>query len=436
MSTATQIRKKWQGQKIEGRFLLGRALGGSEQSAVFLTELIGREPRQAAIKIIPAAGGGDEVQLARWASAARLDHPHLLRVFESGRCELDGASYLYVVMEYAEEDLSQILPQRPLSPAEASAMLQPTVEVISYLHQVGFVHGRIKPSNILAVDDQLKISSDGLFQTGEKVGTRQLNLYDAPEISTAGLSTAADMWSLGVTLVATLTQYPPNFTNSTPAQLIVPERVPEPFREIARRCLMVDPTRRATVAEIRTRLHPQESSDPGKVGQQTKAEHRRSGKVLPALIVIVLLALLGTWVFLARRPPFPPADHPAPPASSIAAKAPSPALPEPQHQTKETVHSQVSQPDIPNVPQSARDTITGRIRVNVQVSVDPSGKVSEAKLTSHVESKYFARVALASARRWSFAPAQVDGGAVASEWALRFLFGRAGTQVVPTEIRP
>ena len=146
MSTATQVWENWQRQTVDGKFPLRHGLGGSEQSAVFLTERSGREPRQAAIKLIPAAGRGDDAQLARWAAAAKLDHPHLLRLFESGRCELDGARYLYVVMEYAEEDLSQILPQRPLSSAEASAMLQPTVEVLGYLHQAGFVHGRIKPS--------------------------------------------------------------------------------------------------------------------------------------------------------------------------------------------------------------------------------------------------------------------------------------------------
>ena len=86
---------------------------------------------------------------------------------------------------------------------------------------------------------------------------------------------------------------------------------------------------------------------------------------------------------------------------------------------------------MPQVPQSARDTIIVRIKVNVQVSVDPSGNVSEAKLVSDVVSKYFARLALESARQWRFTPAQLDGQAVA-----RFRFGVAGTQVFPTEVRP
>jgi TonB family protein len=436
MSTATQVWENWQRQTVDGKFPLLHGLGGSEQSVVFLTERSGREPRQAVIKLIPAGGRDDDAQLARWAATANLDHPHLLHLFESGRCELDGARYLYVVMEYAEENLSEIVPQRPLLPAEASLMLQPTIEVLGYLHQAGFVHGRIKPSNILAVDNQLKISADGLFKKGERLGARRLTAYDAPEVSTAGLSPEADLWSLGVTLVATLTQNAPDFTNSNPPQAIVPETVPQPFREIARRCLSVDPQQRGTVAEIQTRLQTPALPAPRKVEMQAGKEHSRRRMLLAAVIVIMLLAVLGVRAFLARRPPVPPAARATQSASGVAAEPSPPPLSETQNQAKGTVHGKVSRQVVPNVPPIARNTISGKVKVNVRVSVDPSGKVSEARLGAHVESKYFARLAVESARQWIFTPARVDGQAVASEWTLRFQFGRAGTQVFPTEVRP
>jgi len=435
MSTATQAWNKWEGRTVDGKFPLRHELGGSEHSTVFFTERSGREPRQAAIKLIPAGGRYDDAQLARWAAATKLDHPHLLRLFESGRCELDGASYLWIVMEYAEVDLAQVLPQRPLSPAEASAMLQPTVEVLGYLHRAGFVHGRIKPSNILAVNDQLKISADGLCKKGERVGRGRLTVYDAPEILTAGLSPAADVWSLGVTLVVTLTQHAPDFPNLNLTQAIVPETVPQPFHEIARRCLMVDPRQRGTVAEIQTRLQTPPPA-PGKVEMQAEKEHSRRRMVLPAAIAIVLLAGLGLRAFLAHRPSVLPAEHTTQPGFGVAAKPSPPPFLGTQNRTKGTVHGEVSRQVVPDVLQSARNTITGKVKVNVQVSVDPSGKVSEAKLVSRVESKYFARLALESARQWSFTPAQVDSQPVASEWTLRFQFGRAETQVFPTEVSP
>ena len=57
-------------------------------------------------------------------------------------------NFLYVVMEYAEENLAQILPQRSLSPEEVKEMLPPMAETLAYLHQAGLAHGHIKPSNI------------------------------------------------------------------------------------------------------------------------------------------------------------------------------------------------------------------------------------------------------------------------------------------------
>jgi TonB family protein len=91
---------------------------------------------------------------------------------------------------------------------------------------------------------------------------------------------------------------------------------------------------------------------------------------------------------------------------------------------------------LPDVSRGAQDTIEGHVRVSVQVSVDASGNVSQATLVSPGPSKYFANRALAAANRWKFTPPQVGGRAAASEWVLRFQFGRANTQVFPQETKP
>jgi TonB family protein len=91
---------------------------------------------------------------------------------------------------------------------------------------------------------------------------------------------------------------------------------------------------------------------------------------------------------------------------------------------------------LPEVPRSAQNTITGTLKVIVQVSVDPSGNVSQAKLVSAGPSKYFADHALAAARSWKFNPPQLDGQATTSEWVLRFQFKRTSVQVVPAEVKP
>lgn len=203
----TEAWKTWEGRTVDGKFPLRRWLGGSDHSAVFLTDLGGSQ--RAVIKLI-AASLNAERQISRWAVAAKLSHPHLIRLFEMGRCRFDGTPLLYLVMEHAEEDLSQIIPQRPLTPAEVGDMLPPVLDTLSYLHSKGLVHSRIRPSNILAVADQLKLSTDGISSRGpsdEK--PTSLTIYDAPEVASGEIFPAIDVWSLGVTLVVALTQHPP-----------------------------------------------------------------------------------------------------------------------------------------------------------------------------------------------------------------------------------
>ena len=88
------------------------------------------------------------------------------------------------------------------------------------------------------------------------------------------------------------------------------------------------------------------------------------------------------------------------------------------------------------MPQKARDTIHGTVRVSVKINVDSSGNVTSADLDSPVPSQYFADQALAAARRWEFAPAKVDGRNVATEWIVRFEFSQLDTQVFPKQTAP
>src|SRR5712692_5302946 len=147
----TEAWKHWEGHVVAGRFCLRQHLGGCQHSAVFLTEYGGRQPQKAAIKLVAADPEVTELQLSRWELAEKLYHPHLIRLFEMGGCQLRNMALLYVVMEYAEENLSQVLRHRPLTPSEAREMLVPALDALAHLHGKGFVHGHLKPANILAV---------------------------------------------------------------------------------------------------------------------------------------------------------------------------------------------------------------------------------------------------------------------------------------------
>jgi TonB family protein len=249
--------KTWEGQAVDG-FPLRQYLGGSDHSAVYLTQLNSSGEQKAAIKFIPADASA-YAQLAKWRVAGELTHPHLLQLIRVGRCEFANANFLYVVMEYAEENLSEILPQRALEPDEARQVLESVLDALSHLHAQGLAHTRIKPGNILAAGDQLKLSSDTLSEIGSAaVGTPQVGIYAAPESATVPISTAADVWSLGVTLVEALTQRTPVLRGldvELPA-----ETIPPPYLDIARRSVQVDPSRRASLKEISSLLNPNSTS--------------------------------------------------------------------------------------------------------------------------------------------------------------------------------
>jgi eukaryotic-like serine/threonine-protein kinase len=254
----SDVWKQWEGQLADNKFPLHHFLAATNHSAVFLTQLPDPQPRQAAIKFISADDPTGGQQLAVWNQVAKLSHPNLLRLFHWGRCRLEGMNLLYVVMECAEENLGQILPQRPLTPDETRDMLNPIVDVLAYLHSKFHVHSHIKPSNLLAVGDQLKLSSDTICPiTQPREALREPDAYDAPEAaaSPAKPSTpSSDVWSLGVTLVQALTQAAPALPFDVTAEPIVPNSLPQPFLDIARHALRRDPKDRWAAPQIAARL--------------------------------------------------------------------------------------------------------------------------------------------------------------------------------------
>ncbi|HXE34577.1 MAG TPA: TonB family protein [Verrucomicrobiae bacterium] len=252
----TEASKQWEGQIVDGVFPLRQYLGGSDHSAVFLTEYSDGEPQKTAIKLFPAKAATADAQISSWEFASQLSHPNLLRLFRGGRCRIDGNDLLFLVMEYAEEDLSQILPQRALTTEETRDMLCPVLDALEYLHGKGFVHGDLKPANILAIGDHLKISSDAISRIGEaQSSAKRAGAYDPPEAISGMLTPTADVWSLGTTLVEVLTQHLPEWQPGLHREPVVPAGLPAPFLEIAQQCLRLEPHRRISVRDIAARMN-------------------------------------------------------------------------------------------------------------------------------------------------------------------------------------
>ena len=429
------IRSDWVGRVIDGRFTLLQWLGGSECSGVFLTELEEPGSHKAAIKLLPADARDAEAQIADWALSATLSHPHLMRLFHSGRGQIGNTALLYVVTEYAGEVLSQVLPERPLTPVEAREMLDPVLDALAYLHGTGFVHGHLKPSNILVVNDQLKLSSDSLHVAGELCKHSPApTVHDAPEDATAAMAPAADLWSLGVTLVEALTQHPPAWDGSVHTEPLVPAFIPQPFAGIARNCLRSDPQQRCTLSEVKARLEPPPAVPAPVIKPVIKTDRTAPAKPRAKALVAVVLVLLAVAAVLQLRscqskPAQPTADRQTAP-TGVAADAGT------QGYKGAVVKGAVAQRVMPEVLPRASESIRGTFQVSVRVTVDASGNVSNAALDSPGPSRYFANQTLQAAERWRFKPAQADGKAVSSVWILRFQFSRGGASVFPVETTP
>ncbi len=252
MGTAS-IREDWEGRSVDGKFALLEWLGGSADSGVFLTVLGGVQ--RAAIKLIPAGDVDADAYLAQWEKAKALSHVHLMRVLEAGRCAVEGTDVLYVVTEHAEKVLSKFLSEKPLQAHEARNIFTPVLEALSYLHENGIVHGHIKPSNILVSGGELKVSVDNfLVADGVPRPPRKPGIYDAPEVAAGMMVAAADVWSVGISLVEALTQRPPSRDAAAGDVPLVPETLPPPFLEIVPECLRPNPAERCSIADIQSRL--------------------------------------------------------------------------------------------------------------------------------------------------------------------------------------
>jgi serine/threonine protein kinase len=448
--------RQWEGRTVAGKFPLRRYLGASNRSAVFVTERPEDLSCKAVIKLI-AAGPHTDVQAMRLKLASRLSHSHLLQIFEAGTCELGGEQFLYVVTELADEALSQILPERALTPGETREMLQPLVQALSYLHENGFAHGRLKPSNILVVGEKLKLSTDSISRPGViDMVSENRPAYDAPEASREGCSPAGDVWSLGVVLCESLTRGLPVWTDRLQNEPSLPAGIPEPFAGIASHCVRRDPKSRWTVSQIAMKFLPAPvSAQPRLEKQRIKIETQRIREKLELIVkagseflakarkqissnayafglgAVIAIALLvastlphhpaGTSTSSANEPVESGVEKPSPNPSRSSADRGS------RRARSFASAGQIVRQVLPNVTASALRTIHGKVRVTVRVHTDSAGNVARAEFVSTGPSRYFANHALEAAQDWKFATSNAN----AHVWVLQFVFQRSGTSVNP-----
>jgi serine/threonine-protein kinase len=250
---------------IPGYEILGE-LGRGGMGVVYKA----RQPRLnriVALKCILSGGHAGEVDRTRFRTEAeaiaRLQHPHIVQVYEIG--EQEGTPF--IALEFCEGgSLEQKVHGQPLPPDEAARLIEALARAMHHAHEHHVVHRDLKPANVLlTADGQPKITDFGLARKLDEAGCTQSGAtmgtpsYMAPEQAggkTKQVGPAADVYALGAILYELLTGRPPFKASSaldTMMQVVTDEpipprqwnrRVPGDLETICLKCLEKDPQRR------------------------------------------------------------------------------------------------------------------------------------------------------------------------------------------------
>jgi serine/threonine-protein kinase len=307
---------------LSGRYHIERELGRGGAATVFLGRDL-RHARMVAVKVLASdavAVGGTERFLREISTAARLTHPHILGLHDSGR----SGGLLYYVMPYIDgESLRDRLTRSGALPLpEAVRLMRELAGALAYAHAHGVVHRDLKPENVLLSAGHAVIADFGIAKalaeatasgttapgvtaTGIAVGTPA---YMAPEqaVGDRHIDQRADLYALGVVAYEMLAGVHPFGARNAQAHVVahltespVPldarrAGIPPTIGAVVMHLLAKDPGGRPQSAQAV--IDTLEAAAPT-IAPASKPGGRRRGGVMVALVA---LALLGGYVASRR----------------------------------------------------------------------------------------------------------------------------------------
>ncbi len=309
---------------LADRYRLERELGRGGMATVHLaTDL--RHERPVALKVLHpqlAASLGPERFLREIKLAARLQHPHILTVLDSG----EAAGQLWFTMPFIEgESLrDRLMREKQLAVEDAVRIAREAADALDYAHRHGVIHRDIKPENILLSDGHALVADFGiaralggdehLTETGMAVGTPA---YMSPE-QAAGerdLDARTDIYSLGTVLYETLAGEPPfagptmqamaarRLSSEAPSVRQYRSAVPEAVDRAVRKALARVPADRfASAGELARALAPTTDTTSGAAPATVATSatvtrpHRQRSVVLLGLGFLLGLGVLFGWL--------------------------------------------------------------------------------------------------------------------------------------------
>jgi serine/threonine protein kinase len=278
---------------IAGRYRIERRLGAGGMSTVFLAT-DGVLERAVAIKLLAEHLAEDQDFVARFRrealSAARLQHPNIVQVFDSGQ---DAESLRhYIVMEFVDgPSAADLLREHKLLGVDQTvSIVRDACHGLDYAHRAGVIHRDVKPGNLLLSDGAgiTKLADFGIAKAAEQTRITQVGsvlgtaAYLSPEQARGDeAGPASDTYSLGVCAYQFLTgRLPHEYTSLTELALKQQQDVVQPIRdfrpevpaeldEAIRLCLEREPG-----ARYRSALEMAEAIEAGMHGEATDATRR------------------------------------------------------------------------------------------------------------------------------------------------------------------
>ena len=233
--------------EIGGRYRLDRRLGAGGMSTVFLAIDTVLE-RQVAVKLLAEHLADDEVFVMRFRhealAAARLQHPNIVQVFDSGQDE--GSHRHYIVMEYVDgPSCSDLLREHgQLGIEDTVRIVVEACHGLDYAHRAGVVHRDVKPGNLLISNETgaVKLADFGIAKAAEQTRVTQVGsvlgtaAYLSPEQAQGKeAGPASDIYSLGVCAYQLLTgRLPYEYSSLTELALKQQNEGFEPIRHFRR----------------------------------------------------------------------------------------------------------------------------------------------------------------------------------------------------------
>ncbi len=299
---------------IGGRYELAGLLGRGGMAEVREGRDI-RLGRTVAIKRLRTDLASDPTFQARFKreaqSAASLNHPTIVAVYDTGEEQLDGLTVPYIVMEHVEgQTLRDVLRSgADLLPERALEIVAGVLRALSYSHHAGIVHRDIKPANVmLTPNGEVKVMDFGIAraiadtsatvtQTAAVIGTAQ---YLSPEQARgAQVDARSDLYSTGCLLYELLTERPP-FVGDSPVSVAY-----QHVREEPQPPSSINPSLSSTVDAVVLRALAKSPDDRYQSADDMRDDVERVMRGERTSATATVVAPQATQMFPATPPPVP-----------------------------------------------------------------------------------------------------------------------------------